>query len=118
MVQHGSERSQIGTEPASGDARLEEHLDGEIFAFDPDLADEHDLAATFPVLRGRKTQAAVLALGLALLLLVAQVPVLGGLVTAAACFVSLGAIVRTRFGQRPRGTPEPFVPPPPSAAAA
>ena len=53
----------------------------------------------------RKTQALVLAVGLLALMLVETIPVLGVLVILAATFVSAGAIIRTRFGQPPRGTP-------------
>lgn len=60
-----------------------------------------------PVLRARKTQAAVLALGLLVLLGVAQIPVLGPIVMTTVTAIALGAIIRTRFGQRNRGIPEP-----------
>jgi hypothetical protein len=53
----------------------------------------------------RRTQALVLALGILALILVANVPVLGPIAMAAAVFVSLGAIIRTRFGQPAKGTP-------------
>lgn len=63
------------------------------------------VGARFPTGRMRKTQALVLAVGLLLLLLVGQIPVLGPMVLGLAVFVSLGAIIRTRFGDRTRGTP-------------
>jgi hypothetical protein len=58
-----------------------------------------------PTGRMRKTQALALGLGLLALMLVALVPVLGPLALSLAIFVSLGAILRTRFGQPQRGTP-------------
>jgi len=67
-----------------------------------------ELGTRLPVLRtGRKTQAAVLALGILVLLVIQLIPVLGPLVLSAASFVALGATIRTRFGTRPREFPEP-----------
>ncbi|HVP59777.1 MAG TPA: hypothetical protein VMT11_04440 [Myxococcaceae bacterium] len=67
-----------------------------------------ELGTRLPVLRAnRKTQAAVLALGILVLLVLQLIPVLGKLVLAAGLFVSLGATIRTRFGTRPREFPEP-----------
>ena len=68
-----------------------------------------EVGTRLPVLRAnRKTQAAVLALGILVLLVVQLIPVLGPLVlTAAVTFVALGATIRTRFGTRPREFPEP-----------
>jgi hypothetical protein len=63
------------------------------------------VGAKLPTGKLRKTQALVLAAGLFALLLVGQIPVLGPMVLAAAVFISLGAIIRTRFGQGGRGTP-------------
>lgn len=63
------------------------------------------VGARLPTGRVRKTQAVVLAVGLLALLLVSRVPVLGSLALGVAVLVSLGAIIRTRFGQPPRGTP-------------
>jgi hypothetical protein len=63
------------------------------------------VGAAFPTGRLRKTQALALGLGLLLLMLAAEVPVLGPLLLSVAIFVSLGAILRTRFGQPPKGTP-------------
>jgi hypothetical protein len=65
-----------------------------------------------PLLRGRKTQAAVLALGLLPMMLLFQIPVLGKIALFLVVCVSAGAIIRTRFGQRARGLPEPIVPSP------
>jgi cytoskeletal protein CcmA (bactofilin family) len=62
-----------------------------------------------PVLRGRKTQAMVMALGLLLLLVLGRIPVLGPLVLVAATLVGFGAVIRTQFGRRPRGMPEPII---------
>lgn len=63
------------------------------------------LGARLPTGHLRKTQALVLAVGLLVLLLIGQIPVLGPMVLAVSVFVSLGAIIRTRFGQGPRSTP-------------
>ncbi|GHG77081.1 hypothetical protein [Comamonas sp. JC664] len=63
-----------------------------------------------PILRGRKTQAVVLALGLLVLMVVGAIPILGTLVTLFVGFMALGAVIRTRFGQRPQGMPEPIIP--------
>lgn len=58
-----------------------------------------EVGARIPLFRGRKSQAIVLALGLASLLLVAQVPVLGPLVMVASAFCGFGAVLRSRFGR-------------------
>jgi hypothetical protein len=63
------------------------------------------VGAKLPTGRMRKTQALVLAAGLFALLLIGQIPVIGPMVMAVAVFISLGAIIRTRFGQNSRGTP-------------
>ena len=63
------------------------------------------VGARLPTGNLRKTQALVLAIGLFALLLVGHVPVLGPLVMAVAVFISMGAIIRTRFGQNSRSTP-------------
>jgi cytoskeletal protein CcmA (bactofilin family) len=70
-----------------------------------------ELGLRVPVLRGRKTQAMVLALGLFILLIVGHIPVLGVLVMIAATLMGFGAVIRTRFGHhyRPRGMPEPII---------
>jgi len=68
-----------------------------------------ELGMKVPVLRGRKTQAVVLALGLLILLGVGSIPGLGPLVIFLASMVGFGAAIRTRFGNRPpRGIPEPL----------
>jgi hypothetical protein len=69
-----------------------------------------EIGLKVPVLRGRKTQAAVLALGLLILLTVGAIPGIGGVVILLATLVAFGAIIRTRFGQRVRGFPEPITP--------
>jgi len=67
-----------------------------------------EVGTRLPVLRAnRKTQAAVLALGILVLLVLQLIPVLGKLVLAATSCVALGATIRTRFGTRPREFPEP-----------
>ena len=63
------------------------------------------LGAQIPTGKLRKTQALVLAVGLLALLLVCQVPVIGWLVLIVATVVSMGAVIRTRFGQNSRSTP-------------
>ncbi|MDY7227318.1 hypothetical protein [Hyalangium rubrum] len=68
-----------------------------------------EIGLRVPVLRGRKTQAAVLALGLFVLLAVGAIPVVGAVVMGLATLVAFGAVIRTRFGYtRPRGMPEPI----------
>jgi cytoskeletal protein CcmA (bactofilin family) len=68
----------------------------------------NEIGARVPVLRGRKTQAMVLALGLLILLVVGHIPVLGPLALTLATLVAFGAVIRTRFGNRTRGMPEPI----------
>ncbi|HEX5745486.1 MAG TPA: hypothetical protein VFZ09_04525 [Archangium sp.] len=67
------------------------------------------IGTRLPVMRGRKTQAMVMALGLLLLLVVGRIPVLGTLVVVAAALVGFGAVIRTQFGRRSRGMPEPII---------
>ncbi|QSQ15769.1 polymer-forming cytoskeletal protein [Myxococcus landrumensis] len=71
-----------------------------------------EVGARIPVMRGRKTQAIVLALGLLVTLVVGSMPVIGIIISALVALVGLGAVIRTRFGYRPRGTgiPEPIHP--------
>ncbi len=69
-----------------------------------------EIGLRVPVLRGRKTQAVVLALGLFILLAVGSLPGIGPVVMALATLVALGAVIRTRLGNPPRGIPEPIVP--------
>ncbi|WP_224244655.1 bactofilin family protein [Hyalangium gracile] len=71
-----------------------------------------EIGLRVPVLRGRKTQAAVLALGLLVLLTVGSIPVIGALAMALATMVAFGAVIRTRFGHKLRGVPEPLTPNP------
>ena len=63
------------------------------------------LGARLPTGKLRKTQALVLAIGLLALLVAFEIPVLGVLAAIAVISMSLGAIIRTRFGQPPKGTP-------------
>ena len=72
-----------------------------------------EIGVRLPIFRGRKTQAVVLALGLALLLVAAQVPVAGPIALSALGLIGFGAIVRTRFGSRVGG-PKPSGPTPAS----
>jgi hypothetical protein len=67
----------------------------------------NEIGIKLPVLRGKKTQATVLAVGTIVLLLVSRIPVLGPLALCLVGMLGLGAIIRTRFGTRPRGFPEP-----------
>ncbi|HYO67426.1 MAG TPA: hypothetical protein VEU33_15230, partial [Archangium sp.] len=67
------------------------------------------IGTRLPVMRGRKTQAMVMALGLLILLVAARIPVLGPLVMVAAVLVGFGAVIRTQLGRRPRGIPEPII---------
>ncbi|MCY1047412.1 hypothetical protein OV208_39300 [Corallococcus sp. bb12-1] len=69
-----------------------------------------ELGTRLPVMRGRKTQAVVLALGLGVLLLISHIPVLGVLLNLFLTPLAFGAVIRTRFGYRPRGMPEPIFP--------
>ncbi|MGE6758999.1 hypothetical protein ACQKGO_13350 [Corallococcus interemptor] len=70
-----------------------------------------EVGTRLPVMRGRKTQAVVLALGLGLILLVSHIPVLGVLLNLVLIPLAFGAVIRTRFGYRGgRGMPEPIFP--------
>jgi cytoskeletal protein CcmA (bactofilin family) len=68
-----------------------------------------EIGTKLPVLRGRKTQAVVLALGLVVMLAIGSIPILGTLFMVLLSMVALGAIIRTRFGIRPKGMPEPIL---------
>ncbi len=63
------------------------------------------IGGALPTGRVRKTQALALGLGLLALMLAVELPVVGPLLLTLAIFVSLGAVVRTRFGQPRRGLP-------------
>lgn len=65
------------------------------------------IGSKVPVPKLRRTQAAVLAVGLAALLLAARVPVLGPITMVVVVCVALGAMVRTRFGNPQQGLPMP-----------
>jgi cytoskeletal protein CcmA (bactofilin family) len=67
-----------------------------------------EIGTRVPVLRGRKTQAVVLAVGLLILLGLGAIPGLGWLVTIPATFMGFGAAILSRFGNRLRGIPEPL----------
>jgi hypothetical protein len=68
-----------------------------------------EIGTRLPVLKStRKTQAAVLAVGIGVLLLVELIPYLGTLILLAVAVVSLGAVIRTRFGGKAQGYPEPI----------
>ncbi|MBN9685150.1 MULTISPECIES: polymer-forming cytoskeletal protein [unclassified Corallococcus] len=69
-----------------------------------------EVGTRLPVMRGRKTQAVVLALGLGLILLVSHIPVLGVFLNLILTPLAFGAVIRTRFGYRGRGMPEPIFP--------
>lgn len=74
-----------------------------------------------PLPPSRRTQAAVLALGLAVLLGLVFIPVVGTLIFWATFVLSLGVLIRTRLGNRGQGQPVPevnlFSSPPPSQPA-
>jgi hypothetical protein len=63
------------------------------------------VGTAMPLGRVRRTQAMVLALGLLVLMVAMQVPVVGPLLMSLAFCVSLGAVLRTRLGATPRGLP-------------
>ena len=67
-----------------------------------------EIGLRVPVLRGRKTQAVVLAVGLLILLGLGAIPVLGWLVLLPAILMGFGAAILSRFGNRLRGIPEPL----------
>ena len=68
-----------------------------------------EIGTLLPFLSGRrKTQAAVLALGILVLLVVSRIPYLGVFTLVVLGAVALGAVIRTRFGSTPKGFPEPF----------
>ncbi|NOK19970.1 polymer-forming cytoskeletal protein [Corallococcus carmarthensis] len=69
-----------------------------------------ELGTRLPVMRGRKTQAVVLALGLGIILLISHIPVVGVLLNLILNPLAFGAVIRTRFGYRGRGMPEPIFP--------
>jgi cytoskeletal protein CcmA (bactofilin family) len=69
-----------------------------------------EIGLRVPVLRGRKTQAVVLALGLLILLTVGAIPGIGPVAMTLATMVAFGAAIRTRFGYKLRGIPEPIGP--------
>ncbi len=66
-----------------------------------------EIGLRLPVFRSRKTQALMLALGLLVMMIAAEIPVAGPLAMAVVSLAGLGAIIRTRFGQPPKGYPEP-----------
>ncbi len=68
-----------------------------------------EIGLRLPIFRGRKTQAVVLALGTLVILLVGLIPFVGPVVVFILGLLGLGAIVRTRFGIRPKGFPEPVL---------
>jgi len=62
----------------------------------------NEIGNRLPWFKGsRRTEAAVLAMGTLVLSLVWIVPIMGKLVIGVLSMVTLGAIIRTRFGQRP-----------------
>jgi hypothetical protein len=67
-----------------------------------------EIGLRVPILRGRKTQAVVLAVGLLILLGVGSIPGVGWLVTVPSILMGFGAAILTRFGNRLRGFPEPL----------
>ena len=68
-----------------------------------------EIGTRLPVLKGtRKTQAAVLAVGIGVMLLASLIPFLGHFLLFVVAIVSLGAVIRTRFGGKPQGYPTPI----------
>lgn len=67
-----------------------------------------EIGLRVPIMRGRKTQAVVLAVGLLILLGLGAIPGIGWLVTVPAILMGFGAAILTRFGNRLRGIPEPL----------
>jgi hypothetical protein len=67
-----------------------------------------EIGLKIPIMRGRKTQAVVLALGLLILLTLTSLPYLGWLVAIPTALMGFGAALLTRFGNRLRGFPEPL----------
>ena len=68
----------------------------------------NEIGMRLPFFRGKKTQALVLAVGTAVLLLVSKVPYLGPLAIMILGILAFGAVIRTRFGQAPKGIPQPI----------
>lgn len=63
----------------------------------------NQIGTRLPLRNVRKTQAVVLALGVLMMELVGLIPVLGGLAWIAIFALSLGAVIRSRFGTRQLG---------------
>jgi len=63
----------------------------------------NEIGARLPFKNVRKTQAVVLATGVLLMQLVGLVPVLGGITWFVIAVLSLGAVIRSRFGTRQLG---------------
>ncbi len=68
----------------------------------------NEIGMRLPIFRGRKTQALILAVGTFVLLVVGKVPYLGPLAIAVLMTIAFGAAIRTRFGQAPKGVPQPI----------
>jgi secretin/TonB-like protein len=82
------------------------------------------LGRRLPVRISRGAMVLQLALGMAIVFVATQIPVVGWLAWTAAVIITFGAVLRTRFGQEPvlptsapPPAPPPFVPPPPAPAA-
>jgi hypothetical protein len=60
----------------------------------------NEIGNRLPWFKGRRTQAGVLAMGTLVLSFVWIVPIMGPLIIALLSMIPLGAIIRTRFGQR------------------
>lgn len=68
----------------------------------------NEIGMRLPIFRARKTQALVLAVGIVVLLVVWMVPIVGKMAIFVITVISFGAIIRTRFGQKPKGIPQPI----------
>lgn len=80
------------------------------------------LGRRLPMRLSRGAMVLQLALGMAIVFVATQIPVLGWLAWIAAVLVTFGAVLRTRFGQEPvlgtSAVPPPMPPPPPAAPPA
>jgi hypothetical protein len=67
-----------------------------------------EIGMRLPFFRGKRTQALVLAMGALVLTIVSEIWFLGPLALLLAVTLAFGAVVRTRFGQMPKGVPQPI----------
>lgn len=67
----------------------------------------NEIGVRLPLMNIRKTQAVVLAVGILVLMVVSLIPVMGPLMLVVLGLAAFGSVVRTRFGSRRQGIPEP-----------